>query len=369
MRILFVLEYYHPHIGGLETLFKNLTEKIVADDHQVTVITNRYKRSLPRQEKHGNLKILRYSFVNRYLFTLFAFLPTFFYSFKHDLIHTTSYNAGLPAFFAGLLSRTPVIITFHEVWGDLWTKLPYFPRWKSILHRWFESFLLSLPFRQFVGVSQTTSKQLEAAGVPKTRITTIYNGLDYDDFEGLDEVPGRAENDIFRFLYFGRLGISKGLDVLVPAFAELIEMQSHAELTLVIPKNPSHLYLTVLADLHRMDLMKKVKILHDLSRDQLLQEIHRSDCVVIPSYSEGFCFVAVESMALQVPIISSHQGALAEVVAGKYLAYGQQSSTRLSEAMHKAIEGKWNFKPPRKYFLSDTIRQYLELYQEIHQSR
>jgi glycosyltransferase involved in cell wall biosynthesis len=29
MKILFVLENYYPHIGGVEVLFKNLTEELV----------------------------------------------------------------------------------------------------------------------------------------------------------------------------------------------------------------------------------------------------------------------------------------------------------------------------------------------------
>ena len=39
MKILFVLENFYPNIGGVETLFKSLTEQLVREGHEVMVIT------------------------------------------------------------------------------------------------------------------------------------------------------------------------------------------------------------------------------------------------------------------------------------------------------------------------------------------
>jgi multimeric flavodoxin WrbA len=41
MKILFVLEHYYPHTGGVEILFKNLCEGLVKKGHEVEVITTR----------------------------------------------------------------------------------------------------------------------------------------------------------------------------------------------------------------------------------------------------------------------------------------------------------------------------------------
>ena len=43
MRILFVLENYLPHIGGVEILFKNLSESLVKKGHEVDLVTHRLK--------------------------------------------------------------------------------------------------------------------------------------------------------------------------------------------------------------------------------------------------------------------------------------------------------------------------------------
>ena len=43
MNILFVLENYLPHIGGVEVVFKNLSEGLVRLGHDVSIITHRLK--------------------------------------------------------------------------------------------------------------------------------------------------------------------------------------------------------------------------------------------------------------------------------------------------------------------------------------
>jgi len=122
MKILFVLENHYPKIGGVETLFKDLTDVLAEEGHTITVLTNRSpSENLKAKESyHPNLTIIRKTLYNRYLFTFFAWIPAFFLARKHDFIHTTSYNAALPAYIAGFLSRKKTIITFHEVWAKMW---------------------------------------------------------------------------------------------------------------------------------------------------------------------------------------------------------------------------------------------------------
>ncbi len=362
MKILFVLEYYYPHIGGVETLFKSLVDQLTDSGHQVTIITQRFNSKLPKIERSRNCTIRRYTFFNRYIFTLLAFFPTMWHASGHDIIHTTSYNAGLPAFFAGFFTRKKVIITFHEYWGKLWFDLPFMGGFQKRLHYWFERFLVRLPFAKFVADSESTKAALSKGGVSDSKLSRIYCGLDYNQFEKRFIVP---ENDPYQFIYFGRLGISKGLDLLLGG-AHLLHESGHSfKLNIVIPTKPKNLLQEVEALVDKYHLSEYINFHHELSRKDLFDLIQQSDCVVIPSYSEGFGFAAAESVALGMPIISSHQGSLPEVVQGKHLVMKEFSKTGLKDAMQQAMEGKWDYTTPKQFPLAEFGSQYIQLYKEL----
>ena len=133
MKILFVLEYYYPHVGGIEKLFKDIAEAMVQENHEVLVITNKYNNELPKNETINGVRIKRLNLKNRFLFTFLSLPLVLKYAKDFDFIHTTSYNAALPASLAGLFLNKKVIITFHEVWGKLWFKLPFMHRIQKTL--------------------------------------------------------------------------------------------------------------------------------------------------------------------------------------------------------------------------------------------
>jgi len=362
MKILFILENYYPNVGGLETLFKNLVEDLAQKGHEITIITNKTDPTSQIHERSGLVTILRYNFINRYLFSFLAIFPALPQAARHDLIHTTSYNAGLPAYLAALFTGKKCIITFHEVWSKLWFKLPYFSRLQSMSHFLFEKLLLELPFDRFVAVSNYTRDQLIHAGVRDDRITRIYNGIDYSKYQQ----HGAVTSPTFQFLYFGRLGISKGLDILLPSISILRKEIMNFQVTIVIPKKPLRLLRIIKNKVEELDISDLVDFQHNLSEHELQSLVHSSQAVVIPSYSEGFCFVAVETMALNIPIISSHQGALSEVVGGKHLAYAPQNDPgALAAAMLLAIKGQWKQTPTKRFPISKTVEDYLHLYNQL----
>ena len=110
------------------------------------------------------------------------------------------------------------------------------------------------------------------------------------------------------------------------------------------------------------ELDSYIEFHHNLPREELYQELLNSSCIVIPSYSEGFCFAAAEVVALNIPIISSHQGALTEVVSGRYIEMSEQSSEALFNALVKAYLNQWTLSPIKYYHLNDSILEYKEIY-------
>lgn len=354
MKILFVLEHFDPYIGGVEKLFKVLSFQLVEKGFDVRVITTRFDKTLPLREDINGVDVVRLPMSNRFLFTFFGFFYGYRYSKSFDLIHTTSYNAALPAILMGLFRRKKTIITFHEVWGKLWFQLPWLNIVARILFFLYEQFVLRLPFAHFIAVSDFTKNAL-LEYKKEQNVSRIYNGLEYKD--GITSDRGNS------YLFFGRLGVSKGIDLLLGACSLLIQRQVLFSLTMVIPRIPKAFYKRVVAQIESEGLANCISLKHHLSDQELQQEILSAKAVIIPSYSEGFCFAAAEVCAAGVPLIHSGQGALPEVVSGKTIAMDQLSAAALANAIEMAESGQWTKSDFKKFPLRDTVDQYTELYQ------
>lgn len=59
MKILVVLTYYYPHWTGLTAYARRLSEGLARRGHQVTVLTAQYWKTLPDQEVHNGVRIVR----------------------------------------------------------------------------------------------------------------------------------------------------------------------------------------------------------------------------------------------------------------------------------------------------------------------
>jgi len=302
MQILFVLENYYPNVGGVETLFKGLIEQLATKGHKIKLITTRLDKSLPNTEYLNNITIYRYTYFNRYFFTIFALLPVLKHAKSVDLIHTTSYNAAIPAILGALIRGKKAIITFHEVWGKLWFDLPFMNGLSKWLHYIFEQAIIKLPFAKFIAVSDFTKNKLIEARVDANKVVKIYNGLNYSLFYNENENSKVSSNTTFKMCYFGRLGISKGLDIILKTAKTLKTELIDSKLILIIPKTPKSFFEKILLLIRQYQLEQYVELWHNLPKGKLYQTLKEVDCVLIPSYSEGFCFAAAECVALGVPI-------------------------------------------------------------------
>lgn len=50
--LLYILDYYFPHRGGVETVFEQIITRSLQEGYQVIVLTSHYDPHLPKQEKH-----------------------------------------------------------------------------------------------------------------------------------------------------------------------------------------------------------------------------------------------------------------------------------------------------------------------------
>lgn len=368
MHILFLLDYYHPHLGGAETLFEHLITWLLAEWYIISLVTTKHSPDIASIEKQGNLTIyrvwstrtnfMRYWFwkwleilikskKEKKYFRLFLekILHIDFTKNKNlspvDLIWTTTYTAALPARLLGFFCNIKVGITVHELFGKLWFR--YKTWFSAIISYLYEKYVVRLNFAAYHAVSRYTANTLRVfAGIPDDRIHMIYNGIDHKfwSIKNVDKKRVEQMKKIYGlegkivFMYFGHSGPSKWLDVLLDAIPYIIKNHSSVVFILNIihasrDQEIRNKIQKIIQDLQIQEkkendkknfLTSKEKIqnsiilFNGLIKKDLLYKLVMSDCIIVPSLSEWFWFAAAEVSSLKKPLLVSTAGALPEVV-------------------------------------------------------
>lgn len=376
MRVLFTLEYYIPHIGGAEVLFKNLCERLATKGHDVMVVTLRLPGSRAFEVING-VKVHRVKVPHqgaRYWFTFLAIPKVFRLAQKADLIHTTTYNGAFPAWLSSRLRNKRCIITVHEIFASRWKDMMGMGWFTAKLHQFLERLVIALPFNKYIAISRYTADCLGAAGVDPRKIAVIYNGIDYDLFN-----PKKVDGKIvkhqlnlgneFIYMCYGRPGISKGVEYLIEAVPLISQRIPESRLVILLGRDPSDRYQHIKRMIKNLGIEDKIILLAPVPRSELPSYIAASDCVVVPSLSEGFGFSAAEACAMGKPVVASNVASLPEVVSGKYVLIKPENP----RAIAKGVEDIYNHRfkeSSKKTFSWDTcVDNYLEVYQDVRQAK
>ncbi|MCF7834541.1 glycosyltransferase family 4 protein [Candidatus Gracilibacteria bacterium] len=371
MKILFILELFQPHIGGVEILFDNLIKGLISKGNSVTVLTSKFKKDLPSYEKISDkLEIYRVGH-NRYDFMFYCISKGIKLAKKCDIIHTTTYNAAIPASIISKITNKKIVITVHEIFG----KLRYrFLGWKGFFFKLYESLIFKFNFDKFICVSNYTKNSLRIyCGLEDNKLITVYNGLDYDNRnldnfkqEDIEKIIKKYNlKDNYIGLFFGRSGISKGLKYFIQAIPDIIKKIPKFKAILIVSESSNNK-----ADYERK-LINKLNIKNNIIRvpgvkyKELGNYILASDFVIVPSLVEGFGFSAAETCTLNKNLIVSNIASLPEVVSGKINFVEPANSEDISNKVVNFYNNKYQIIQKKEFLWSSNVNQTLDIYKEI----
>lgn len=363
LKILFVCEYYPPHIGGVEVFFYELRKALIARGHHVDVVTTS-QPDAPASETDKGGTVYRIKvphMMDRYFFTLLAFPKVMSLASKADIIHCTTYNSIPSAWFASKIRHKKSVLSVHEVLGrDFHARMTGAPL-KAELMRFFEQCLLSFHFTHTVAVSKWTQSTLP--GFHKKRSSVIYHGID-DMFSNAGDFHKKVGHDEKTFLFFGRTAAQKGFWFLLDSLPKLYASEKmRAKLKFRLMLSGTHAEIDkVRAFLDKNMLCDFVEVRPSVPRAILPDTLKEADAIIVPSFSEGFGFAAAESCACGVPVISSDAGSLPEVVSGKHLFFKTGDEKDLLRNLRLAFDGKWDFSEPKKFTWEKACGEFEELY-------
>jgi len=191
-----------------------------------------------------------------------------------------------------ILNRTPLVVTWHEVWGDYW---PAYMGRAGVSGKWIERMVLQLT-PHVIAVSGTTATQLEQIR-PRIEATVIPNGVDLREIAAVSPVQDQVD-----ILFAGRLIREKHVDLLINSF-RILSRDDPGLTLLVIGNGPEEEALR--ARIRETGLDGPVRIGNFFPRhEDLIAQMKAAKVFALPSTREGFGIAALEALACGTPVVT-----------------------------------------------------------------
>lgn len=374
MHILFILDFYKPHLGGSETVFFNIIERLIKKWYTIDIITCKFDKKLSAVEKNGNLTVHRVG-SNRKNFMFYAYFYWRRLLKSHpsiQIIHSTTYAAAIPSSFLSLYSKKPVLLTVHEVFWKLRNLYKPFPT--NLIYQLYEKLIFTLKYNYFHCVSIYTLNSLRLLyGINDKKMEVLHNWIDPSrspsilDQTLLQTTSKKFNLTAFKFnlLYYGHSWKSKGLDYLIMSLPLLVK--NHPQLQVIINLIDSNRDKEMKNKIKALNLASNVLLLDWLPENELKHLVASVNAVIAPSLSEWFGSVHTETVSMWTNLITTQIWPLPEVLRWPVHRIQPQSSESIISVIWDLITWKQATKIPAKTFdWNSTVSKLEEIYKKLH---
>lgn len=139
------------------------------------------------------------------------------------------------------------------------------------------------------------------------KIKVVYNSIDTPE-------DIQATINSKKITFAGRIHPSKGIDTLIKAMAVVVKKYPEVKLDIVGAFLKGETIKKYLVLTKELDLENHINFLGWKSKPELLQCFKNSYFTVVPSVSEAFGYVVIESFSVKTPVIGSNTGGIAEII-------------------------------------------------------
>ncbi len=382
MKVLEVLTYYRPHVSGLTIYVERLSKALVERGHEVTVLTSRYDRGLPRTEEIDGVRVVRVPAL--FKVSKGIIMPTMGIEATKHVLRNDVVHLHLPQFDAagvavrGRLFKRPTVLTYH---CDV--KLP--PGLINVLANFAVDVMNNIAAvfaHRLVTYTQDYADHSPYARRYRHKFTTILPPVTLPKVSEEEiEAFRAAHNPQGRRPVIGmaaRLAAEKGVEVLLRAMPRVLERFPEA---MVLYAGPYQNVLGEEAYARRvLPMAEKLaaeghwKFLGLLSPRQMAAFYPNLDVLVLPSLNstESFGLVQIEAMMNGVPVVASNLPGVRQPVKmtgmGEIAEVGDHES--LAEALIKVLSHPENYRGDpeeiaRRFSPAQTAAAYEALFNQL----
>lgn len=389
MKILHIVPAYFPAVrygGPIESVHK-MNKGLVKNGVEITVYTTNIDGggvlNVPLNQKIDidGVKVFYFPISFRpwkYSFALHRALARNAKNF--DLIHITSVflaASALGAYYARKFDKPYIISPRGNFMGE-----PL--KFRSLKKKIYVNLIEKRNLDGADAIHFTVEKEKEdylKLGLSLKKAVIVPNSIDISNSIGAVFGDFRKKNEISEdakiILFMGRLHKIKGLDTLIPAFAEVVKKEPKAVLVLAGPDDEGYKKNIQLL-ITNYQLQNEVIFTGMLTGNDKKMAYQESDVFVLPSYSENFGMAVVEAMAINLPAVITKGVGISEEVkkAGAGIVV-EKDEKQLAEAILKILNnpdlakkmGENGRKLVETEFSSEKVaRKFMEEYGKILQN-
>ena len=236
---------------------------------------------------------------------------------KPDMVHSMTPKAGLLCMIASWMARVPVRV--HTFTGLV------FPTAKGMTKRLLMTTdrLTCACATHVIPEGQGVLNDLKNNGITSKPMKVLgygnVMGVDMKRFSRRPEVMEKAallqKEDVFTFVFIGRIVGDKGINELVKAFKELLAQDYAKRLRLVLVGRFEDDLDPISSETKQMiESTSEIEAVGQQFGDDLLAWYATGDCFVFPSYREGFPNTVLEAGALCLPSIVTDINGSREII-------------------------------------------------------
>ncbi len=318
MKVTFFSREYPPHVyGGAGVHLKNLA-RVLSRKMEVEV-----RCFGPQDVREGSLRVKGYQawprmwegqdkLFNSVLGTFSTGLSMVRDRVESDVVHSHTWYAAMPGYFAKVLYDVPYVATVHSLeplrpWKEEQLGRSYH------LSSWIERVALENADRIVAVSSESRDEILRLFNVKPERVVVIHNGVDLDIWKRTERDATLKDYNIDGeyVLFVGRTSRQKGMAYLLDA-VPMIDRRFRVVCCTSAPDTPEVEAEIAAKVAQHPDRVTWINTL--LREEQYIELYSHARVFACPSVYEPFGIINLEAMACERPVVASAVGGIKEVV-------------------------------------------------------
>jgi len=347
-------------LGGAERVVINLAKGLDRNKYNPMVCCLNDKGVFADELEREGIEVIALNKMGKFDFSILYRLFSILKDNRIQIIHTHLWGANFWGRIAGVIARVPVIIASEHGIQEYRTRFHYFA-----------DKVLSVFTDRVTFVCKSVEEQYASRLMFDTKkAEVIHNGVDTST-----DCRQRAKTDETVFTVIGRLEPEKGHEYFLEAMEKLNGKHPNVK-GMIVGEGSLEDGLRLKAK--KLKLGDKVRFTG--FRKDIKEILDITDVLVLPSLREGLSVVALEAMALGIPVLATEVGGNPELIRNGVtgVLVSPRDSTALASALTGILEnqglapklGENGYNRVKKHFsLENMVKKTQELYGECIERR